>query len=112
MDRWVNAYHTGKILDRSFADKGLPQYRDEQESDLFLLSGVEDLVPVFKKDADGNWIRGPADYPSYDQIERDSFLARRYRPRSEGLFAWIERWTGKSDGNKRAIGVPRRSLSG
>src|SRR5499425_2530861 len=26
-------------------DKGLPQYRDDEESDVFLLSGAEDLVP-------------------------------------------------------------------
>src|SRR5436853_6157829 len=31
-------------------DKGLPQYRDSEESDVFILSGAEDLVPVFKKD--------------------------------------------------------------
>ena len=27
-------------------DKGLPQYLDDDESDVFLLSGAEDLVPV------------------------------------------------------------------
>src|SRR5260370_977558 len=27
-------------------DKGLPQYRDAEESDVFILSGAEDLVPV------------------------------------------------------------------
>ena len=27
-------------------DKGLPQYDDRAESDIFLLSSVEDLVPV------------------------------------------------------------------
>src|SRR5881397_1493254 len=27
-------------------DKGLPQYRDAEESDVFILSGSEDLVPV------------------------------------------------------------------
>ena len=27
-------------------DKGLPQYRDDEESDVFILSGSEDLVPV------------------------------------------------------------------
>src|SRR5687767_10916601 len=30
-------------------DKGLPQYRDAEESDVFLLSGAEDLVPVLIK---------------------------------------------------------------
>src|SRR5947208_14987378 len=27
-------------------DKGLPQYRDNEESDVFILSGSEDLVPL------------------------------------------------------------------
>ena len=27
-------------------DKGLPQYHDAEESDVFILSGAEDLVPV------------------------------------------------------------------
>src|SRR5438876_1215025 len=26
-------------------DKGLPQYKDEEESDIFILSGAEDLMP-------------------------------------------------------------------
>ena len=32
-------------------DKGLPQYRDADESDVFVLSGAEDLVPIL--DAQG-----------------------------------------------------------
>src|SRR5687768_10598209 len=27
-------------------DKGLPEYRDAEESDIFILSGAEDMVPV------------------------------------------------------------------
>src|SRR5215207_9407209 len=38
-------------------DKGLPQYRDAEESDVFILSGSEDLVPVYKKNPDGTWAR-------------------------------------------------------
>ena len=30
-------------------DKGLPRYRDAEESDVFILSGAEDLVPVLKR---------------------------------------------------------------
>src|SRR6185369_1426627 len=37
-------------------DKGLPQYRDTEESDVFILSGAEDLVPAFKKDQNSNWM--------------------------------------------------------
>src|SRR6266571_6089071 len=38
-------------------DKGLPKYRDAEESDTFILSGAEDLAPVFKKNPDGSWVR-------------------------------------------------------
>jgi hypothetical protein len=31
-------------------DKGLPQYRDAEESDVFILSGAEGLVPVLNPD--------------------------------------------------------------
>jgi len=66
-------------------DKGLPQYRDDEESDIFVLSGAEDLVRVLVQDADGR--------PRLDEYERDGYRITRYRPRIEGLFARIERWT-------------------
>jgi len=85
-------------------DKGLPQYRDAQESDVFVLSGAEDLVPVFKKDSNGNYLRNAAGNLLVDEIQRDGFQVRRYRPRLEGLFARIERWTRESDGDtQRAV---------
>src|SRR5215216_584040 len=37
-------------------DKGLPQYRDAEESDVFILSGSEDLVPVLVESG-GRWQR-------------------------------------------------------
>jgi RHS repeat-associated protein len=67
-------------------DKGLPRYWDAEESDVFILSGAEDLVPVLK--ADG----------TVDEFERDGYRIRRYRPRIEGLFARIERWTKADSG--------------
>jgi len=79
-------------------DKGLPQYRDSQESDVFILSGAEDLVPVFELNALGEWVE--------IELERDGYLVKRYRPRVEGLFARIERWTRIDDGD-----VHWRSLS-
>ena len=36
--------------------KGLPQYLDKQESDVFVLFGAEGLVPMFEKDAASNWV--------------------------------------------------------
>ena len=79
-------------------DKGLPRYEDADESDVFILSGAEDLVPVFKvnpstgeflKDAKGEFV--------FEESPRDGYLIRRYRPRIEGLFARIERWTNQAN---------------
>jgi virulence plasmid B protein len=75
-------------------DKGLPQYSDAEESEVFLLSGSEDLVPVLELQ-NGAWVR--------ESIERsvagEAYVIYRYRPRIEGLFARIERWTRKQDGD-------------
>jgi RHS repeat-associated protein len=70
-------------------DKGLPQYDDAGESDVFILSGVEDLVPLLRPDR--------TRYRDDDTIA--GYIIHRYRPRIEGLFARIERWTRKADGD-------------
>src|SRR5215472_869339 len=61
-------------------DKRLPEYRDWENSDLFVLSGAEHLVP------------GP-------RTETGTEVVERFRPRVEGLFARIERVTEKSSGD-------------
>lgn len=78
-------------------DKKLPQYLDFIDSDIFLFSEAEDLVPEFSKNPDGSF-RKAADgnylineIPSPD----DQYLIRYYKPRIEGLFARIERWQHK-----------------
>lgn len=80
-------------------DKGLPRYQDANESDVFILSGAEDLVPVFMKDTDGNWVHNRNGKPVFDEEARNGYKVRRYRPRIEGLFAIIERWTREIDGD-------------
>ncbi len=67
-------------------DKGLPRYLFNEESDVFILAGAEDLVPVL--DASGN----PLSLPPVT-IGSTQYQIKRYRPRIEGLFALIERWT-------------------
>jgi RHS repeat-associated protein len=61
-------------------DRGLPRYDD---GDVFVLSGAEDLVPVPATGDDALPVR----------VARHDYLVRRYRPRVEGGFALIERWT-------------------
>jgi RHS repeat-associated protein len=74
-------------------DKGLPKYFDAEESDIFILSGAEDLVPVLVNH-NGRWKRQPFDSPASEA----GYIVQRYRPRIEGLFARIERWTDKATG--------------
>ena len=89
-------------------NKGLPQYFDADDSDVFILSGAEDLVPVYRQDIDGSWVKANLGYqrdptqfwvsaPSgrlvVHEDEIDGYRVRHYRPRIEGLFARIERWT-------------------
>ena len=74
-------------------DKGLPQYKDEEESDIFILSGAEDLMPRLVQ-SEGQWIRDSA---SVRTVYGREYRIHRYRPRVEGLFARIERWTNRAD---------------
>ncbi|MDH4137354.1 MAG: hypothetical protein OEW09_11670, partial [Anaerolineae bacterium] len=73
-------------------DKGLPKYQDTEESDVFILSGAEDLVPVLIED--GGQGQRHEDYRTVDGVD---YRIHRYRPRIEGLFARIERWTNLAD---------------
>ena len=85
---------------RRKTDKGLPRYNDARESDVFLLSGAEDLVPVLKVDARGQRVLDGAGRPQFDELQnQNGYQVRRYRPRIEGLFARIERWTRIADGD-------------
>lgn len=78
-------------------DKGLPTYDDGSESDVFILSGAEDLVPALRLTATGDLERDGENQPVLDEDDRDGYHIVRYRPRTEGLFARIERWTKHGD---------------
>jgi RHS repeat-associated protein len=76
-------------------EKGLPRYRDTEQSDSdeFILSGAEDLVPVLVEVGEGSgkeWVREPVNPRTVNEA---TYRIVRYRPRIEGLFARIERWT-------------------
>src|SRR5262245_57512780 len=79
-------------------DKGLPKYQDADESDVFVLSGAEDLVPAL----DDNW--------KIVETELDGYRIRSYRPRIEGLFARIERWTRLGDGDVHWRSISKDNL--
>jgi RHS repeat-associated protein len=75
-------------------DKGVPKYRDGEESDVFILSGAEDLVPEAIQNSKGEWLIPP---DATRTISGKTYFIRRYRPRVEGLFARLERWTRDQD---------------
>ncbi|MEU9662852.1 DUF4951 domain-containing protein [Streptomyces chartreusis] len=95
-------------------DKGIPRYldcapappategtvpgaviRDVGEPDVFVLSGAEDLVPVLEPEGcSGQWRRRPV----HRVIDASRYRVERYRPRVEGQYARIERWTCVEDG--------------
>jgi RHS repeat-associated protein len=88
-------------------DKGLPQYRDGEESDVFILSGSEDLVPVLVE-ANGKWQRETLPTRILDGR---SYRVQRYRPRIEGLFARVERWTDLQTGETHWRSITRDNLT-
>jgi len=82
-------------------DKGLPQYRDAAESDVYVLSGAEDLVPVLQQD--GTRFADEATAPGY--------VIHRYRPRIEGLFSRIERWMHVATGEIHWRSITRDNVT-
>jgi virulence plasmid B protein len=72
------------------ADKGLPRYLDDAESDSFILVGAEDLVPILN--ASNQRVSFPRTLHNVD------YTVHLYRPRTEGLFARIERWARVDNG--------------
>src|SRR5215831_3358959 len=87
-------------------DKGLPQYHDAEESDVFMLAGSEDLVPVLVQTA-GQWQRQPVSRT----VGGVDYRVHFYRPRIEGLFARIERWTNVQTGVMHWRSITRDNIT-
>src|SRR5262249_751522 len=71
-------------------DKGLPRYRDGDESDVFIFDGAEDLVPILTSQGGRQ--------KTTRLVYGTSYAIFFYRPRIEGRFARIERWTASNTG--------------
>ena len=71
-------------------DKGLPLYCDGDESDVFILAGAEDLVPILDLAGDRKTLTRT--------VYGVPFQIALYRPRIEGVFSRIERWTAAETG--------------
>lgn len=84
-------------------EKELPAYRDAEESDTFIFSGSEDLIPELVAEPGGNWVRKTA-------VE-GTIAISYYRPRVESGFARIEKlndagniyWRVRTGDNKVAV---------
>ncbi len=75
-------------------DKRLPLYRDGENADAFLISGAEDLTPMLHKKPNGTWERKT--FPR--SRDGHTYAVEQFRPRVEGLFSRVERWT-RADGD-------------
>jgi RHS repeat-associated protein len=82
-------------------DQGLPRYADNEESDVFQFSETEDLVPVLAED--GTPMVDPNTWPGWTVCP--------YRPRTEGLFARIERWTNDASGETHWRSISRDNIT-
>ncbi len=69
-------------------NKKIPEYRDSEESDTFMLAGAEDLIPKLGI-YNGKWSEVIKSYTE-NGIQ---YSVKEYRPRIEGLFAKIEKLT-------------------
>lgn len=85
-------------------DKGLPRYLDQDESDIFILSGAEDLVPVL--DATGK-----SSVRTTRTLHGTTYQIAWYRPRIEALFSRIERWTATDTGISHWRTITRDNLT-
>ncbi|MDR2009145.1 MAG: LysM peptidoglycan-binding domain-containing protein [Bacteroidales bacterium] len=82
-------------------DKGLPEYHDipDSESDIFILSGTEDLVPVMNSNG------------SRKKRIEENYTVYYYAPRTEGLFASIERWVDNNNSDDAKNNCHWRTVS-
>jgi YD repeat-containing protein len=77
---------------RRKTDKGLPRYRDRgDDADVFVFSEAEDLVL-------GETLDGALEASRTATFDTDDYRVEQFRPRTEGAFTRIERWTRTTDG--------------
>ena len=75
-------------------DRGMPRYRDAEESDTFVMSEAEELVPWLDL-IEGTWTRRERTTTGVDEVD---YKVHCYRPRTEGAWTRIERWTHPETG--------------
>jgi RHS repeat-associated protein len=73
---------------RRRTDKILPTYRDATNSDIFQITGAEDLVPILTQNQNGQWVQ-VVQFPAGYQV-------KTFRPRIEAEFTLIEQVTSSA----------------
>ncbi len=86
--------------------KGLPRYVDAADSDVLVLSGAEDLIPLLAEES-GKW----EPVISTRTVGSSSYVVRGYRPRVEGAFARIERWEEEVSGDVHWRTISRENVT-
>ncbi|MGH9753406.1 MAG: SpvB/TcaC N-terminal domain-containing protein [Blastocatellia bacterium] len=87
-------------------EKGLPRY---DHDDVFVMSGAEDLVRRMRKVVDPE--SGQETWAPEDPVTHGDFEVFQYRPRTEGLFARIERWVNTSTGETHWRSISRDNIT-
>jgi hypothetical protein len=88
-------------------DKGLPRYEDDEDSELYILTGSKGLLHVLENDSNGHW-----DKPKFEtRSGTESFIVRRYRSRVEDSFSRIERWTNSKSGDIHWQTISRNNVT-
>jgi RHS repeat-associated protein len=82
-------------------DKGLCRYQDAAESDEYIYSGFEDLVPLLQPD--GTRFVDTGSHPG--------FAIHRYLPRVENVFSRIERWVNRATGETHWRSISMENLT-
>ncbi|MFK5937203.1 MAG: SpvB/TcaC N-terminal domain-containing protein [Sulfurimonas sp.] len=91
-------------------DRTLPQYLDAIDSDVYIFSGVEDLVPEFKKEG-SVFLKDDNDEYIIRESLNGEYTIRYYKPRIEGLYARIERWLSSKDGHIKWRVITKDNIS-
>ena len=92
-------------------DKGLPRVLVTSTNRMSSSSPApRTLVPAYQKGADGSWARDTQGGLVHDEESRNGYAVKHYRPRIEGLFARIERWTRQADGDTHWRSISKHNV--
>jgi len=97
--RYVRVTINGNNINRSASITELDIFGSSSPS---APSGCSTNIPisgVTASDCDEDWEKNEDGDYVIDEVSRDGYTVRKYRPRTEGLFARIERWTHNANGD-------------